>query len=49
MLSKISRREIEVKVDYIGFDIEGWVGGYGLDFEQLQRGRPEIVALVKKS
>ncbi len=43
LLSKPSRREIDFKVDYIGFEVEGWVEGYGLDTEELGRGRPEII------
>jgi hypoxanthine phosphoribosyltransferase len=31
LLSKPSRREIEVPVEYIGFEVEGWIEGYGLD------------------
>jgi len=42
LLSKTSRREIEVEVTYIGFEIDGWIEGYGLD---NNRGRPEVVVL----
>jgi hypoxanthine phosphoribosyltransferase len=43
LLSKNSRREIEVPIDYIGFEVEGWVEGYGLDSDEKGRGRPEII------
>lgn len=42
LLSKKSRREVTVPVDYIGFEIDGWLEGYGLD---VHRHRPDIVAL----
>lgn len=42
LLSKTSRREIEVEVSYMGFEIDGWIEGYGLD---TNRGRPEVVVL----
>jgi hypoxanthine phosphoribosyltransferase len=43
LLNKQSRREVNVPVEYTGFDVDGWVEGYGLDTEELFRGRPEIV------
>jgi hypoxanthine phosphoribosyltransferase len=43
LLNKESRREIDVPVDYFGFNVDGWVEGYGLDTDELFRGRPEIV------
>lgn len=43
MLSKPSRRIIEVKVDYIGFEIEDiFVIGYGLDYNEKYRNLPYI-------
>lgn len=43
LLSKPSRREIDVPVDYIGFDIpDEFVVGYGLDFDQRYRNLPDI-------
>lgn len=30
-LNKPSRREVEIKLDYYGFEVEGWIEGYGLD------------------
>jgi hypoxanthine phosphoribosyltransferase len=43
LLSKPSRREVDFKVDYIGFEVDGWIEGYGLDTAELGRGRPEII------
>lgn len=46
LLSKPSRRQIEVKVEYIGFTIEDkFVVGYGLDFAEKYRGLPHIAIL----
>jgi hypoxanthine phosphoribosyltransferase len=43
LLSKPSRRKIEVQVDYIGFTIEDkFVVGYGLDFSERFRHLPFI-------
>ncbi len=46
LLSKPSRRKIDVKVEYIGFTIEDrFVVGYGLDFDEQHRNLPDIVVL----
>ena len=46
LLSKPSRRKIDVKVDYIGFTIEDkFVVGYGLDFGEQHRNVPYIGVL----
>lgn len=43
MLSKPSRRVMELKVDYIGFAIEDkFVVGYGLDYNEKYRNLPYI-------
>lgn len=43
LLSKTSRRVIEVNVDYIGFEIEDkFVIGFGLDDEQNRRNLPYV-------
>jgi hypoxanthine phosphoribosyltransferase len=46
LLSKPSRRKIDVKVDYIGFTIEDkFVVGYGLDYAEHYRNVPYIGVL----
>ena len=46
LLNKPERREIDVPVDYLGFDIpDEFVVGYGLDFAQLYRNLPFIAVL----
>jgi hypoxanthine phosphoribosyltransferase len=46
LLSKPSRRKIDVKVDYIGFTIEDkFVVGYGLDYAEQYRNLPYIGTL----
>jgi hypoxanthine phosphoribosyltransferase len=46
LLSKPSRRAVEVKVDYIGFTIEDrFVVGYGLDFAEQYRNLPYLAML----
>lgn len=43
LLNKPERREVEVDVDYIGFDIPNkFVLGYGLDYEGYYRNLPYI-------
>lgn len=46
LLNKPARREVQVDVDYIGFDIpDEFVVGYGLDFDELYRNLPYIAVL----
>jgi hypoxanthine phosphoribosyltransferase len=46
LLSKPSRRKIDVKVDYIGFTIDDhFVVGYGLDYAEQYRNLPYIAVL----
>ena len=46
MLDKPSRREVNVKVDYVGFTIEDkFVLGYGLDYDQFYRNIPDIAVV----
>lgn len=43
LLDKPSRREVDVNVDYIGFEVEDkFVVGYGLDYDQNYRDLPFI-------
>lgn len=49
LLSKPSRREIDVPVDYVGFEIPNkFVIGYGLDFGEIYRSLPYIGVLKKE-
>ena len=46
-LDKPSRRRIEVRADYVGFEIEDrFVVGYGLDFEQRYRNLKDLCVLI---
>ena len=45
LLSKPSRRIVEVGIDYLGFEIEdAFVYGYGLDVDQIYRNLPFITS-----
>lgn len=47
LLSKPSRRKVNVPVDYIGFEIEDrFVVGYGLDYDERYRHLPYIGVLT---
>ncbi len=49
LLNKPSRREIEITVDYVGFEIPNkFVIGYGLDFGEIYRSLPYIGVLKKE-
>jgi hypoxanthine phosphoribosyltransferase len=46
LLSKPSRRKVDVKVEYVGFTIEDrFVVGYGLDYSEQYRNLPHIAVL----
>ena len=46
LLSKPSRRLVQVKVDYVGFSIEDkFVVGYGLDYAEQHRNLPYIAVM----
>ena len=48
LLNKQSRREVEIDVDYVGFDIENkFVFGYGLDLDERFRNLP-FVGVVRQ-
>lgn len=45
LLSKPSRREVEVPIDYLGFEIEdAFVYGYGLDVAHIYRNIPFVTS-----
>lgn len=47
LLNKPGRREVEVPVDYVGFDIPNeFVLGYGLDYAELYRNLPYVAVLA---
>jgi len=46
LLSKPERRQVEVEIDYLGFEIpDVWVVGYGLDYADTYRTLPYIAEL----
>ncbi len=48
LLRKPDRAQVEVTIDYLGFDIpDVWVVGYGLDFAERYRTLPRICAMKK--
>jgi hypoxanthine phosphoribosyltransferase len=43
LVDKKARREVEVQVDYTGFEMaDGFIVGYGIDFNEQYRALPEI-------
>ncbi len=47
LVDKKSRRKVEVQVDYTGFEMgEGFIVGYGIDFNEQYRALPEIFVIV---
>ena len=49
LLSKPARRQIDVNVEYIGFEIPNhYVVGYGLDYQQQYRNLPYLAVLDPK-
>ena len=49
LLSKPSRREIEIPLDFVGFEVpDEFVAGYGLDFDEVYRNLPFIGVLKEK-
>ncbi|MBQ3220055.1 MAG: hypoxanthine phosphoribosyltransferase [Clostridia bacterium] len=49
-LDKHERREVDIKADYVGFDIPcGFVVGYGLDYAEKYRELPYLAELIDPS
>lgn len=49
LLDKPDRREVDIKADYVGFEVPNlFVVGYGLDFNQQYRNLPYIGVLKKE-
>jgi hypoxanthine phosphoribosyltransferase len=50
LINKLERREKEVEIDYCGFEIkEGFLVGYGLDYNEQFRYLPYILSLDMRS
>jgi hypoxanthine phosphoribosyltransferase len=49
LLNKPARREVDIRLDYVGFDIPNeFVVGYGLDYGELYRNLPYIGVLKEE-
>jgi hypoxanthine phosphoribosyltransferase len=49
LLNKPSRREIDISVDWVGFEVpDEFVAGYGLDFAEVYRNLPFIGVLKEQ-
>lgn len=48
-LDKIDRREVDIPVDYIGYEIpDEFIVGYGLDYAEMYRNLPYVAALKEE-
>lgn len=48
-LDKIDRREVDIPVDYIGFEVpDEFIVGYGLDYAEMGRNLPYVAALKEE-
>jgi hypoxanthine phosphoribosyltransferase len=46
LIDKKERREVEIEVDYVGFEVaQGFLVGYGLDFNEDWRQLPDVYTL----
>ena len=46
LLNKASRRQVDIPVDYVGFDIpDSFVFGFGLDVDEFHRNLPYVAVL----
>ena len=49
LIDKKERRERDIKIDYVGFEVEeGFLVGYGLDYAKKLRQLPDIFSLFKE-
>ena len=46
LIDKPERREVEVKLDYVGFQVSGFLVGYGLDYSEQYRCLPHIYRVI---
>jgi len=50
LLSKPARRQVEVRIDYLGFEVpDRFIVGYGLDHSERFRNLPYVGALPDKA
>jgi len=50
LIDKRCRREVEIEGDYVGFTIDdGFVVGYGIDYAEYHRNRPDICVVVEEN
>lgn len=48
LVDKPGRRMADVRADYVGFkDVRGFVAGYGIDFAERYRERPDLVTVER--
>lgn len=48
-LDKVDRREVDIPVDYIGYEVpDEFIVGYGLDYAEMYRNLPFVAALKEE-